>query len=81
MVVYEPTGQEDVDGAKQAQAYANWVWRKNHGFMVFYTWFKDALLQKNGAVKVWSIEMPAQTAAQPRSGVAVDDRVRAVSSP
>jgi hypothetical protein len=27
---------------------------KNNGFEVFYVWFKDALLSKNGYVKVYT---------------------------
>ena len=29
---------------------------KNEGFKIFYVWFKDALLSKNGYVKVYSEE-------------------------
>lgn len=51
VVEYEPQGQEDEQAAKQETAVANWVMRKNDQFLLLYTWFKDALLQKNGVVK------------------------------
>lgn len=53
-VEFTPQGEEDVDGAEQATAYANYVfYRQNKGFTVLHNWFKDALLQKAGIVKVW----------------------------
>ena len=34
--------------------YINYIFNKdNNGFSVLYTWFKDALLEKNGIVKVY----------------------------
>lgn len=54
VVVFDPRGPEDVDAAEQETEYINHiVMEKNHGFHVFYVWFKDALLSKNGYVKVW----------------------------
>jgi hypothetical protein len=54
VVVFDPRGPEDVDTAEQETEYVNHVvMEKNHGFHVFYVWFKDALLSKNGYVKVW----------------------------
>lgn len=54
VVRFEPQRQEDEETAKQATDYANYIiWRDNLGFQIFYTWFKDALLQKNGVVKYW----------------------------
>lgn len=53
-VKFEPTGPEDEAEAKQATDYANYVMNTvNPGFLILYTWFKDALLQKNGVVKLW----------------------------
>jgi hypothetical protein len=50
---FEPVGPEDEDAADQETAYVNHVfWNKNPGFSVLYTFIKDALLQKNGIVKV-----------------------------
>jgi len=40
--------------AKQATDYVNYVFTKdNPGWSILYAWFTDALLQKNGIVKVW----------------------------
>ncbi len=54
VVRYEPVGPEDEETAKQATDYVNHVVSKdNNGFFIFHDWFKDALLQINGVVKVW----------------------------
>jgi|MDTC01.3.fsa_nt_gb hypothetical protein len=54
----EPVKAEDVALAEQATNYLNYVFNKdNPGFQIMYTWFKDALLEKNGIVKIyWSEE-------------------------
>tara|TARA_R100000697_G_scaffold2950_3_gene6613 strand:- start:1429 stop:3618 length:2190 start_codon:yes stop_codon:yes gene_type:complete len=50
----EPMKAEDVPLAEQATNYINYVFNKdNPGFSILYTWFKDALLEKNGIVKVY----------------------------
>tara|TARA_R100001530_G_scaffold61806_1_gene44576 strand:+ start:1455 stop:3404 length:1950 start_codon:yes stop_codon:yes gene_type:complete len=54
MVKFTPHGPEDVKGADQATDYVNHVFTKdNPGWEILYSWFHDALLQKNGIVKVW----------------------------
>jgi hypothetical protein len=54
MVKFTPHGPEDVQAAEQATDYVNYVFTKdNPGWEVLYSWFHDALLQKNGIVKVW----------------------------
>jgi len=54
MVKFSPHGPEDVEMAKQATDYVNYVFTKdNPGWEIFYSWFTDALLSKNGIVKVW----------------------------
>tara|TARA_R100001244_G_scaffold46281_1_gene41410 strand:- start:409 stop:2352 length:1944 start_codon:yes stop_codon:yes gene_type:complete len=54
MVTFEPHGPEDVETAEQATDYVNHIFTKdNNGWEILYTWFTDALLQKNGIVKVW----------------------------
>ena len=54
VVRFEPKAPGDEEKAKQATEYANWVlMNDNPGFEVFQTWFKDALLQKAGVIKVW----------------------------
>ena len=62
MVKFNPVGPEDVEMAKQATDYVNHVFVKdNNGWEVLYSWFTDALLQKNGIVKVWWDEYPEST--------------------
>jgi hypothetical protein len=54
-----PYGPEDVQAAEQATDYVNYVFTKdNPGWEILYSWFHDALLQKNGIVKVWWDEYP-----------------------
>ena len=54
VVKCEPVKSEDVPLAEQATNYINYVFNKdNNGFSILYTWFKDALLEKNGIVKVY----------------------------
>ena len=54
VVRFNPSGPEDEDAADQATDYVNWIWnQQNEGFANFYAWFKDALLKKTGAVKIW----------------------------
>lgn len=53
-VRFDPVGAEDEEQAKQETDYVNHVfYKENNGFLVLYTWFKDALLQKNGFVKIF----------------------------
>jgi len=52
MVEFEPEGPEDVQMAKQATDYVNYVFnRQNNGFKVLYDAFKDALISKTGIIK------------------------------
>jgi hypothetical protein len=54
IVRFEPQGPEDEQKAQQATDFVNYVFqRQNDGFLTLYTWFKDALLSKNGFVKVY----------------------------
>lgn len=51
IVQFQPVQQGDEANAKQATDYINYIFTKdNNGFLTFYTWFKDALLQRNGFV-------------------------------
>jgi hypothetical protein len=53
-VQFDPVGPEDEDLAKQESAYVSHVlWKKNNGFMLIYSWLKDALMQRVGYVKYW----------------------------
>ncbi len=54
VVRFDPVGPEDEEAATQETDYVNHVFmQKNPGFLVLYSFIKDALLQKNGIVKVW----------------------------
>ncbi len=54
VVRFEPVGPEDEPFAEQATDYANHIWTKdNDGFGLTHDWIKDALLQKNGIIKLW----------------------------
>ena len=51
---FEPQGPDDEQKANIATEYVNYLFfKKNNGHKIAYTWMKDALLQKNGIVKVW----------------------------
>lgn len=53
---FEPVGVEDEEKAQQATDYINHIIKKkNPGFLIFNTWFKDAHLAKLGVVRAfWS---------------------------
>lgn len=54
VVRFEPVGPEDVPAAQQETDYINHVlMNQNPGFLVLYSFIKDALLSKVGVVKVW----------------------------
>ena len=54
VVEFSPKNKEDVEAADQETDYINHVvMEKNEGYKVFYVWFKDALMSKNGYVKVY----------------------------
>ncbi len=54
IVEFEPQNPDDEARAKAATEYINYLFfKKNNGHKISYVWMKDALLQKNGIVKVW----------------------------
>lgn len=54
VVKFAPVGPEDVAAAEQETDYINHVFmNENPGFVVLYSFIKDALLSKVGIVKVW----------------------------
>jgi hypothetical protein len=54
VVKFNPVGPEDVGAAEQETDYVNHVFmNQNPGFLVLYSFVKDALLSKLGVVKVW----------------------------
>lgn len=57
VVRFEPVGPEDEEAAEQETDYVNHVFmQQNPGFMILYSFIKDALLQKVGVVKVFHEE-------------------------
>jgi hypothetical protein len=63
VVRFEPVGPEDVPAAEQETDYVNHVFmQQNPGFLVLYSFVKDALLSKVGIVKVaWEEEEREET--------------------
>ena len=54
VVEFAPNGPEDIDSAQQATDYVNYcLTRDNNLFSECYSTFKDALIRKNGIMKVW----------------------------
>lgn len=54
VVEFEPAQADDEEKAKACTDYMNYLFfKKNNGHALTYTWFKDALLQKRGFLKVW----------------------------
>ena len=53
-VQFDPVGMDDEDSAELETKVVNHVFNKdNNGFEILHNWFKDALLQKVGYVKVF----------------------------
>lgn len=53
-VRFNPRNMDDVEQAAQETDYVNYVFYQNNpGFLILYTWIKDALLQKNGVIKTF----------------------------
>lgn len=57
---FQPNGPEDEEKAKQATDYVNYlITERNDGFLIIYTWLKDALLSKLGVVRPeWEAQDP-----------------------
>lgn len=53
VVKFEPRGPEDEKAAQQETDVVNHVFDQSNGFLVLYSWMKDALILKNGFVKWW----------------------------
>lgn len=54
VVKFEAVGAEDEEAAQQETDFVNHVFmQQNAGFMVLYSFIKDALLQKVGVVKIF----------------------------
>ena len=54
VVEFRPVGPDDVDSAEQETAYINHIVQtKSNWLETFYSWAKDALIQKVGYVRAW----------------------------
>lgn len=54
VVKFAPVGPNDTQAAEQETDYVNHVvMQQNPGFLILYSFIKDALLSKTGLVKVW----------------------------
>lgn len=53
-VTFRPYNPQDIESAKDETKYVRSVYNnQNEGFLNTYLWFKDALIQKNGYLKIW----------------------------
>lgn len=58
VVRFEPKGPGDEEKSRQATEYCNWVFMsENPGVTILHDWIKDALIYKNGIIKVWWEDM------------------------
>jgi hypothetical protein len=74
-VEFEARQPSQENMAKLATAYVNYLfYTRNDGVGVMYDWFKDALIQKVGFVKVWA-EENAEDAEQTYEGQTQDQLV------
>lgn len=72
-VQFDPVGPEDEEQAQQESEYVSHVlWKKNPGFMLIYTWLKDALMCKVSYVKYWWDESESVTVRR-YSGLTEDE--------
>lgn len=54
VVKFNPSTAADVAQADQETEYVNYLFtRKNEGFKLSYDWFQDALMMKNGIMKIY----------------------------
>jgi len=79
VVSFEATKPGDEGKAELATDYVNHIfWVKNHGFKVCYAWIKDALMQKNGIVKVYA-DTKTETTTKKYTGMTEAQMVGLVS--
>lgn len=72
VVEYKPTKPDDEAVCEQATDYANWAIDQNEGFLLQYTWIKDALLMRAGHIKVWW-EKEEEVKTDEREGLSDDE--------
>lgn len=77
-VEFDPVGPEDEAFAKQESAYVSHVlWKQNDGFMLMYSWLKDALMQRVGYVK-YAWEEEEKTTEEAYTGLTQEQLVLAM---
>jgi hypothetical protein len=65
LVSFEPLGEDDIDQARLESSAVNYmVMQENDGYMMFKESIHDALLLRNGLVKVWLDELENITREQ-----------------
>lgn len=71
-VIFKPTRESEVKGAKQATMGVNHVFHEqNDGFLILYTAFKDALLVKTGVI-MWRKETKRTKQITPAQGASAE---------
>jgi len=76
-----PVGPEDEEVARQQQDYVNHIVTKdNKGFLVFHSWFQDALIRRVGAVKWWWEDQP-KTSEERLEGVSEEQFLMLLADP
>lgn len=81
LVQFDPVGQEDIAAAEQESDYVNYVFfKQNPAFLILYTWFFDALVQKNGIVKSWWDESEVITTER-YCGLTEDEAAQLLNDP
>ena len=76
-----PTGPQDEDAARQESKYVNHVFsQENDGFVVLYTWVKDALMQPVSYVKVWW-EEKEETTTEEYKGLLAEQLTQLMNDP
>ena len=79
VVQFNPVGAEDVEAAEQETDVCNHVSQMNDGFMTFYSWFKDALIEKNGYVKRYWDERTVEEIEE-YDDLTVDEKLQILSN-
>lgn len=78
---FSPVGREDEEAAEQATDYVNHIFNvDNEGFLILHDWFKDALLQINGIIKVWW-DQREEMEREDYTGLTSDEMAEIANSP
>ena len=81
VVQFTPSAPQEEEGAQQATDRVNHLFMvENHGFLILYTMIKDALLFKNGVVKVYWDEAVVKT-KDTYEGLSVEERNAILTDP